>query len=77
MILLSVMMIANKKGLRCLTEGLASFVMCAVFGAGPSAVIAVGFAALVLGTVLTVIKCRLFAIAFVAVVLSAIQIITA
>ena len=60
-----------------MTGGLVSFVMCAVFRARPSAVIAVRFAALVLGTVLTVIKCRLFAITFVAVVLVAIQIVTA
>ena len=48
--------------------------VCAVFGSGPSTVIAVGFTALMLGAVLTVLECGIFTQALIAVVLPAIYV---
>ena len=48
--------------------------MGAVFGTGPSAIVAVRFTALVLGAVLTVLKRRVFTQALIAVVIPAIYI---
>lgn len=50
------------------------FMARAVFRAGPSAVVAVGFAAFMLSAVLAVFKSRVFASSFIAVMLPAIQI---
>ena len=48
--------------------------VCAVFGSRPSAVIAVGFTALVFGAVLTVLKCGIFTQALIAVVIPTIHV---
>ena len=70
-------LLSNKRqGLRHQTGGLVSFVMCAVFGSRPSAVIAVGFTALVLRAILTVLECWVFTQTFIAVVLTAIKVVS-
>jgi len=51
--------------------------MCAVFRSRPSAIIAVGFTALMLGAVLTVLECGIFTQALIAVVIPTIHILAA
>ena len=53
------------------------FVVCAVFGTGPSAVVAIGSAAFMLGAVLTVFKGGGLAVALITVMVATIQIIAA
>ena len=56
------------------SNALVLFMVCAVFRTGPSAVIAVGFTALMLGAVLAVLKCGIFAQTLIAVVITTIYI---
>ena len=48
--------------------------VCAVFGSGPSTVIAVGFAAFMFGAILTILKCGVFAQALITVVIPTIHV---